>query len=137
MNQSDARNFTVASCNKFNITVPPMQGFELCAYVTDGGAAGPCLHYVCPHCGYAHIIPFLKDYGTGPRWEWNGSLARPTLTPSIRCHYPAGHEALPAGGVCHHFLNDGKVGVCGDSSRFPDSNPAHEMIRPLVSFPIS
>ena len=54
------------------------------------------LAYMCPGCNDMHV---LRVAGEGqPRWQWNGSLEKPTLTPSV----------LRAGS-CHSFINDGRV----------------------------
>ena len=55
----------------------------------------------CPGCGCAH--PFdLK------RWAWNGSMDRPTFTPSLLCnqHDPASR--------CHSFVTDGRIQFLSD-----------------------
>lgn len=42
--------------------------------------------YCCP-CGCRHISPLTVGNGfkpaDSPSWQWNGSLDRPTLTPSV------------------------------------------------------
>lgn len=63
-----------------------------------------------PGCFPFRIIP-VKRSGTGPAWDWNGSLESPTLLPSI----------LTRGGgtgrkeqVCHSFVTDGHVRFLDD-----------------------
>lgn len=56
----------------------------------------------CPGCGYGH--PYHV-----PRWNWNGSMDKPTFTPSllVNGHMPE-HR-------CHCFVTDGRIQFCGDS----------------------
>lgn len=50
------------------------------------------------------------DDGTRPRWQWNGDLERPTLTPSINClsHNPQTGERY-AGCGWHGYITNGEV----------------------------
>lgn len=72
----------------------------------------------CPGCEHAHII--YTEPGRRPTWTWNGSVERPTTTPSVRFFttYDENHERLPNNGertLCHYFLTDGQLVFCGDS----------------------
>jgi hypothetical protein len=87
--------------------------------------------FQCPGCGDRHQIPVEGANA----WGWNGSVDKPTFTPSIlvRCgHYAPHHE--PGGGcwctwkdedgeasgfncyVCHSFVTDGRIAFCSDST---------------------
>lgn len=55
----------------------------------------------CPGCGYSH--PYHV-----PRWTWNGSLDKPTFTPSLLCNSHSDKDR------CHLFLKDGKIEYCND-----------------------
>lgn len=50
----------------------------------------------CPGCEYGHHI-------TVPRWKWNGSLDRPTVTPSLLVN---SHDPTTR---CHSFVTDGNI----------------------------
>lgn len=75
----------------------------------------------CPGCDSAHRV-FVGD-GSGPRWGFNGSVDRPTFTPSVLVTYNGpdagqdhgdGYVAPPA--VCHSFVTDGRIQFLGDST---------------------
>lgn len=67
----------------------------------------------CPGCNEPHYVPT-----TGPKaWGFNGSMERPTLTPSVLV-YP-GHRLNEAGERvatprCHVFIRDGQIQFLGD-----------------------
>lgn len=66
---------------------------------------GDQLYYWCPACKSMAHVP-------AERWHWNGSLDKPTLTPSV--NETVG--PLPDGRIlrCHYFLIDGVMHFCGD-----------------------
>lgn len=73
--------------------------------------------YKCPGCGRSHYIPIAGDKA----WGWNGNLDRPTLTPSIlewteRWEDPEDPSFVIEKEVCHHFVTDGKIIFCSDST---------------------
>lgn len=58
-----------------------------------------------------HMLPVGGDTGKKPRWEWNGNLELPTLTPSVRsCTGPE------MKGMCHFYLIDGIFRYLSDST---------------------
>jgi hypothetical protein len=59
-----------------------------------------CFH--CPGCGYDH--PFHV-----PAWKWNGSLDKPTFTPSLMCFGTMPEKR------CHSYVTDGKIQFLVDS----------------------
>lgn len=75
------------------------------------------LAFHCPGCDSQHVCSV-----TGPSpWQWNGSLDRPTLSPSVLITYNGadagrdrgdGRLAPPA--VCHSFVADGRIQFLGD-----------------------
>lgn len=82
----------------------------------DGSPYG--IRFECPGCASTHVIPT-----TGPHaWGFNGSLERPTLTPSILAYprkvfvdeddYTKGTKEVPR---CHSFVRDGRIEFCADS----------------------
>ena len=87
----------------------------------DGSDYG--ISFRCPGCGDTHAVPT-----TGPKaWGYNGSLERPTLTPSVlvRSGHYAPHWKQGDGCwcgkdygfscyVCHSFVTDGRIQFLGD-----------------------
>ncbi len=69
----------------------------------DTGNQGVQKLYVfhCPGCGYGHGFHV-------PRWTWNGSMDKPTFTPSLLCN-----PDTPAN-RCHSFVTDGKIQFLSD-----------------------
>ncbi len=65
----------------------------------------------CPGCDEAHAIQVGGAY-PGPKWQWNGSLERPTFTPSILVRSKRGEAQVDS--VCHSFVNDGRMQFLGD-----------------------
>lgn len=59
------------------------------------------LVFHCPGCGYSH--PFSV-----PRWEWNGSLDKPTFAPSLLVNQ---HDDSQR---CHSFVRGGKIEFLSD-----------------------
>jgi len=63
--------------------------------------------FKCPGCGSPHVI--YVDGAVNPfnnaRWNWNGDLVRPTITPSIH---------LPNRPRCHSFITDGEIQFLSD-----------------------
>lgn len=78
----------------------------------DGSPYG--VRFDCPGCGDPHAIPTV-----GPRaWGFNGSMAAPTLSPSILVRWRASDPNDPAAvaqeSVCHSFVRDGRIEFLGD-----------------------
>lgn len=86
------------------------------------------LTFWCPGCNEAHSISV--GMGPGPRWGWNGSVDRPTFTPSILVrsgHYASHHklgdpcwctagETGFACQICHSFVTCGQIKFERDST---------------------
>lgn len=74
--------------------------------------------FECPRgkgmCSYLRIAGGPADDGNHPKWTWNGSRDRPTITPSVNClsHNPTKLEERYAGCGWHGFIVDG---VCKDA----------------------
>jgi len=65
---------------------------------------GEITHW-CPGCKMLHRINvFNPNESTGARWTWNNDQVHPSFAPSIN---------IP--GVCHYFINDGRIQFCNDS----------------------
>lgn len=108
---------------------------------TDG-----MLLFWCPGCDGAHGIKVGE--GAGPRWGWNGSIDKPTFSPSILVRSTemttkgkADHRAWCDAGfpkpapekfdsvdtVCHSFVDDGRITFLGDCT--------HAMANQTVDLP--
>lgn len=78
-------------------------------YMGDGntGPRGGFLYlFHCPGCGNSHPFEVSAPGGTG--WTWNGSLDKPTFSPSLLCN--ADHPPSR----CHSFVVDGKIQFLSD-----------------------
>lgn len=63
--------------------------------------------FYCPGCKVYHGI---WTEGDGPRWQFNGDLEKPTVSPSILVTY------LHATGtdICHSFVKEGMIQFLSD-----------------------
>jgi len=57
--------------------------------------------FYCPGCGHEHSFRVNGDT-TRPQWEWNGSLDKPSFTPSLMVN-----KGTPS--QCHLVVTDGKI----------------------------
>lgn len=64
------------------------------------------VRFDCPGCKCSHS--FTTKSPTNYVWTWNGSLDKPTFSPSLLCNkdYPEMR--------CHSFVTDGKIQFLGD-----------------------
>jgi hypothetical protein len=63
----------------------------------------------CPGCQYGHAVTVNGHKNSqGASWGWNGSMDKPTFTPSINCNAGDPHHQ------CHSFVNDGRIQFLGD-----------------------
>ncbi len=71
------------------------------------GSDGEQYLFDCPGCECSH---WIRVKGREPCWGWNGSLDKPTITPSIRV------QSANANGptCCHSFIADGMIQYLGD-----------------------
>lgn len=77
-----------------------------------GGPHSVCFR--CPGCAqagegaeYHNIRVEGWTDGNGHCWSWNGSMERPTFTPSILVQATYGEDNHPV--VCHSFVTDGQI----------------------------
>jgi len=73
------------------------------------------LFYECPaqNCGMVRI-PTQGAASAETKWDWNGSLDKPTITPSIRVSWDFGDP--PVHNCCHVNITDGKITFYADST---------------------
>ncbi|WP_242514506.1 DUF6527 family protein [Enterobacter cloacae] len=75
---------------------------------------------MCPGCGSRHVVHV--GIGSGPRWGWNGSVDKPTLTPSVLVtgFTPSddpeefGDATKDKPFTCHSFVTDGQIQYLND-----------------------
>lgn len=64
----------------------------------------------CPGCEYGHAVTVNgHKNSSGATWGWNGSMDKPTFTPSINCNP---NDDLHR---CHSFVKDGMIQFLADS----------------------
>lgn len=68
-----------------------------------GPGGGRWVGFHCPACGTQHTICVLGD--KGPVWDWDGSDAAPTFSPSINVVV----ERSDGRRVCHSFVRGGRI----------------------------
>lgn len=82
----------------------------------------------CPGCGFLHQVHVAAS--NGPVWGWNGSMERPTFTPSVLVTWSQGEPPVTAENFeeykrnpwsqttvekrCHSFVVDGRIQFLGD-----------------------
>ena len=65
----------------------------------------------CPGCEYSHAVTVNGEKnGSNASWGWNGSMDKPTFTPSINCNPDTVKYH------CHSFVTDGKIQFLNDST---------------------
>lgn len=101
--------------------------------VVDGEGRPLGWKHHCPGCGGPHVIRVDQPERNGHRWSFNGDQDRPTFAPSINArwgHYASGESAEACGacrsarehgrkspcGVCHYFVQAGRIMFCTDST---------------------
>lgn len=67
--------------------------------------------FFCPGCKCGHAVRITAADPRKSRWAWNGSLEKPTFTPSILTWSQVGTERK---NVCHSFVTDGTIQFLGD-----------------------
>lgn len=103
---------------------------------SEGAEGGPLGYsFFCPGCQEAHCVWVRRraDGTPGPVWDWNGSVERPTFSPSVLVRSMAGWtqeveaewDALLKQGTevalssrfgtrCHSFVADGVIDFLSD-----------------------
>lgn len=65
------------------------------------------LRFYCAGCLIMHGIHVKAPLGGVPTWEWDGSVDKPTFSPSI---------LVEGSGRCHSFVRNGEIEFLGDCS---------------------
>jgi hypothetical protein len=77
---------------------------------SNGTAPGRRVHFRCPGCDDVHGVVVEAPGG----WGWDGSLERPTFTPSVLVRYEVSPPNQHLSTVCHSFVTDGRIQFLGD-----------------------
>lgn len=67
----------------------------------------------CPACKCEHpyrVVPVEGDQSQYPVWEWNGSMEKPTFSPSLLIF----NRGRDSGTSCHLFVREGRIEYCSD-----------------------
>lgn len=71
----------------------------------------------CPGCKCIHTLTIDAPNHWGARWSWNGSVEKPTFSPSYVERvgpYPECSSKAGQIDVCHSFIRDGNIEFLGD-----------------------
>jgi hypothetical protein len=71
---------------------------------------GATVVFDCPGCGTTHALRVRTPTAGRPSWEFNGSVDKPTLQPSIL----ATTSWKGVQQVCHSFVTDGRIQFLSD-----------------------
>ena len=87
--------------------------------------------FKCPGCRLYHELRIRTDPPQAPSWEWNGSLDKPVITPSIlargsdwenrTCHSFVGCNGAQPGEI--RFLADSTHALAGQTVPLPPYPP--------------
>lgn len=78
-----------------------------CNATCDEDAVDIQLLFYCPGCKSNHSYR-IKGIGNVPVWQWNGSMEKPTFSPSLLV-WGSRPECR-----CHLFINDGIISFLSD-----------------------
>lgn len=79
------------------------------------------LLFHCPGCKCSHgIFVAPRPDAKRPVWSWNGSMDKPTFSPSILVQFGNNQR-------CHSYVQDGKIKFLGDCT--------HELKNQTVPLP--
>ena len=68
--------------------------------------------FECPGCKDNHLIPVKSN--TGPNWQFNGDMERPTFSPSIKVETIGGRGENHTPEICHSFVQNGNIQFLSD-----------------------
>lgn len=69
--------------------------------------------FQCPGCDSLHMTwTALPNDLTGAKWQFNGDVNRPTISPSLLVRWDYGPEKTKH--VCHSFIKDGMIQFLSD-----------------------
>jgi len=71
-------------------------------HMGSDGRGNELYAFHCPGCKYGHHVAV-------PRWSWNGSFDKPTVTPSLLVNQDHPESR------CHCIITDGRIQFCTDS----------------------
>jgi hypothetical protein len=80
--------------------------------VHDNKDGGKALWFTCPGCEEMHAVQVAPSKHSKTVWGWNGSLDKPTFTPSLLVQWTHGPEKIKH--RCHSFIKDGQIQFLND-----------------------
>lgn len=99
-----------------------MAKFEHIPNPVDGA---PDYLFYCPGCKCNHgIWTQLNPNHNGAKWQFNGDVNAPTITPSVAVNYPSFKQIIEGVGVpgteykfiCHSFITNGQIQYLSDTT---------------------
>lgn len=93
---------------------------------TEGFPDRGTLMFFCPGCRGGHSFDTKRASPPGPVWSWNGSMERPTFTPSLLVRgtedltddeiklVMSGGKVTPRPLRCHLYVTDGQICFLSD-----------------------
>lgn len=82
--------------------------------------------FFCPACKRRHLVFTAQEGYEHVKWDWDGDLNKPTITPSILIN-PQGKKHVPYIPVCHLFITNGMIQYLDDCT--------HELAGQTVELP--
>lgn len=86
--------------------------------IEDAKDGQPDYLFDCPGCGNSHGV-WTQNHNvhTGAKWQFNGDVNKPTVTPSILVRHNSFRSIVDGIGVtgteyehvCHTFITDGRI----------------------------
>lgn len=84
-------------------------------------AEGGRLSFHCPGCNTRHVVT-IRGEVSGTAWDWNSSLEKPTLSPSVLVTWykPSDNDdefddaTKDVKMTCHSFVRDGRIEFLSD-----------------------
>lgn len=90
------------------MTAPESSFTRLRPWTASDGRSGARLYLWCPACEDLHAVE-VQD--PAKKWEWDGNLEAPTISPSILVSYPGvrgNHVVKSTDSRCHSYLKQGR-----------------------------
>ena len=84
---------------------------HLSAFLVKKG--GQLWHY-CPACDDLHSVAIDEPYKNGSRWDFDGNVEKPSLSPSVKVTVCRTHDPDFENKICHYFLKNGRFEYLSD-----------------------
>ena len=70
---------------------------------------GASFWFDCPGCGETHRVPVRPSAHNKVVWDWDGNVARPTISPSLLVDIRGSNPAK-----CHSYIKGGQIQFLND-----------------------